>query len=184
MKEETTGIISNLRRFISNEAITVKIYIYWGIFTLVVFGFFGFLPVTKIFLSNVKLLDEMYESNKKLEKKIDELKIAKEKLDLVGEDANILDEYLPDDFLPQTYMVDMFVLTGDAGYTLGNLNFSKVGENFVDMSLKITGKGDLPSFIEKIESSGRITEIESLRMSIGDKDDNLSVSVRSFIMRK
>lgn len=184
MKEETTGILSTIKRLISNDAVSVKIYIYWGVFTLVIFGLFGFFPVTKIFISNVKLLEEMYDSNKKLESKIEELKVAKEKIDIVGEDAKILDEFLPDDFLAQTYMVQMSLMAGESGYSLDKINFEKVSGSSVSMSLSLTGKGKVIDFIEKLESSGRITQVENVKISIGDRDDTLNLNVKSFIMVK
>ena len=184
MKEIINWIYSTIHRFISNEAIAIKIYIYWGISTLMFFGLFGFYPVSKIFISNIKLLDEMYKNNLQLEKKIEELKVAKEKIDIVGEDAKILEQFLPDDFEPQTYMVELALLVGEAGYSLDKIDFGKIDNSRVSMSLGITGKGNLNDLVSSIETSGRITEIENIKLSLGDRDNTLNLTIKSFIMEK
>ncbi|MBW6441924.1 hypothetical protein K0B04_03435 [Patescibacteria group bacterium] len=182
MKEIINWVNNTINRFISNEAVAVKIYIYWGLVTLLFFGFFGFYPVSKIFISNVKVLDEMYQNNLKLEKKIEELKIAKEKIDIVGDDFKILDQFLPDDFEPQTYMVELALLAGESGYSLDRISFGKIDKSRVSMTLGITGKGNLIDLVRSIETSGRITEIENIRLSIGDRENTLNMSIQSFIM--
>ena len=82
--KKVNEFLNLIRRFLSNESISIKIYIVWGLITLLVFGFMGFLPVSKIFISNIGLLEDLYQNNLKLEKKIDELKIAKEKVNWLG----------------------------------------------------------------------------------------------------
>ena len=174
-----------IRRILSNEAIAIKIYIVWGLITLVVFGFMGFLPVSKIFLSNIDLLDDLYQNNLNLEKKIDELKVAKEKVELVGEDANILDKFLPDEFQAQNYLVDMSVIFGQSGYSLDSISFTNTSVNNVDevtMNLRISGKGNLKDLVASLEESKKLNEIQSIRFSVGGREDSLHMTIRSFIM--
>jgi len=182
MTEYINKIKNTLRRLLSNEAVAARIYIYWGLLTVVTFGIFGFLPVSKIFVSNIKLLDDMYQNNLKLEKKIVDLKDAKVKLDIVGDDADILDDFLPSDFEPQTYMVEIASLAGQAGYSLDRVSFGKIEKSRVSLSLGLSGKGDLKKLVQSIESSGKITEVGDISLSIGDREDSLKVSVDSYIM--
>jgi Tfp pilus assembly protein PilO len=184
MKNLFESIKNSVKRILSNEAISMRIYIYWGLLTIVVFGIFGFLPVSKIFFSNVKLLDQMYQSNLKLEKKIDDLKEAKTKLDIVGEDADILDKFLPSDFEPQTYMVEIASMAGQSGYSLDKVSFGKIENSKVSMNLGMSGKGNLKDLVKSIESSGRITEIENIKLSVGEREDSLNIKVDSYIMVK
>lgn len=175
---------NTIKRIFSNDVRAMKIYIGWGLLTLVVFGIFGFIPVSKAFVSNVKLLDAMYRNNQSLEKKISDLRDAKEKLDIVGNDVDVLDKYLPNDFEPQTYMVELSSMSGDAGYSLDKVNFGKIENSRVSMSLGISGKGDLKKLINSMESSGRITEVEDIKLTIGDREDSLSIKISSYIMEK
>ena len=48
--KKTDEFLNLIRRILSNESISIKIYIVWGLVTLLMFGFFGFLQVSKIFL--------------------------------------------------------------------------------------------------------------------------------------
>lgn len=176
------SFINFFKRILTNEAISLKIYIIWGLFTLVVFGILGFLPVSKNFLSNVKLLDELYQNNLSLEKKIEELKIAKEKVEIIGDDVNILDSFLPDEFLAQNYLVDMSVLFGQAGFSLDSVGFQNKDSNEVNMSVRATGKGNLKDLVKSLEESKKLNEIQSITAGIGDREDNINMTVKSFIM--
>jgi Tfp pilus assembly protein PilO len=184
MKEFFEKTLNTLKRFLTNEAVAARIYLYWGAATLIIFGIFGFWPVSKVFFSNIKLLDEMYQNNLKLEKKIVELKDAKVKLDIVGDDADILDEYLPNDFEPQTYLVEISSMAGKSGYSLDRVSFGKIENSRVSMSLSMSGNGDIKKFVQDVESSGKITEISSIELTIGDREDQLIIPIESYIMEK
>ncbi len=178
------SFINFLRRTLTNEAISLKLYIIWGFLTLIIFGFLGFLPVSKIFLSNFKLLNELYQNNLNLEKKIEELKIAKERVDVVGEDVSILDNFLPDEFQAQNYLVDMSVLFGQSGYSLDSVSFQNKDSNEVNMSIRASGKGSMKDLVKSLEESRKLNEIQSMTVGIGDRDDSVNMSIKSFIMEK
>lgn len=177
-------LINYLKRILTNEAISLKLYLIWGVLTLIIFGFMGFLPVSKIFLANVNLLNEIYQNNLSLEKKIEELKIAKEKVELVGDDVNILDNFLPDEFQAQNYLVDMSVIFGQAGFSLDSVSFQNKDSNEIDMGIRATGKGNLKDLVKSLEESKKLNEIQSITAGIGDREDNINMSVKSFIMEK
>lgn len=180
--KKVNEFLNLIRRFLSNESISIKIYIVWGLITLLVFGFMGFLPVSKIFISNIGLLEDLYQNNLKLEKKIDELKIAKEKVELVGDDINVLDKFLPDEFLAQNYLVDMSVISGQSGYSLDSVSFSNETANEVIMSIRISGKGDLKGLVSKLEESKKLNEIQSIKYNVSSREDSLDMTIKSFIM--
>lgn len=184
MNESFKTIINNLKRGLSNEALSVKLYIVWGILTLVIFGVFGFYPVLKNFISNIKLVEEMYQNNLSLKNKIKELEVAKEKLELIGEDAHILDTYMPNDFEAQTYMVNLSMIASESGYTLDKMSFGKSDASGVLLTIGISGRGNLEDLIKKIEFSGRLMEIQNIRYSIGEKSDTVNMTVKSFIMER
>ena len=182
MKEKKEEIINFIKRTLSNEALSVRIYIVWGILTLLVFGIFGLYPVSKIFVSNVKLLDDLYTNNLKLEKKIEDLKSAKEKVDIVGEDADILDNFLPDEFLAQNYLVDFSLLAGEAGYALDGVKFEEVEGSEVVVSLNLSGKGDLKYFVKSLEESRRLNEIIDIKYSVRDRENSINIGVNPFFV--
>ncbi len=184
MRNKQETLLNYIKRSISNEAVSVRIYIIWGVITLFVFGIFGFYPVIKNLISNAKLVEEMYQNNSSLKNKIAELKTAKEKLDIVGEGADILDIYLPYDFEAQTHMVNLSILTSGAGYSLEKINFGKAGSPEVSMVLSISGKGNLGDLVSKIEESGRLMEVQSIKYSVGEKSDTINMNIVSFIMKR
>lgn len=184
MNERKGGLVSFIQRTFSNEAISIKIYIAWGIVTLVVFGFLGVLSISKTFLTNAKLLDDLYTNNLKLENKVEELKVSKERVDLVGGDADILDEFLPDEFQPQDYLVNLSVISGKSGYFLDSVIFQEVGESEVNMSLRLSGKGNTKDIIRDLETSKKLNEIKDIDFSVGDREDSLNISIKSFMMDK
>lgn len=184
MKEKQEAFLNYIKRLTSNEAVLVKVYIVWGVLSLVVFGFFGFYPVMKNFVSNVKLVEEMYQNNLSLKNKIEELKVAKEKIEIVGSDLEILDKYLPNDFEAQTYLVNLSILVSESGYTLDKMSFGKDRGGDTSLTLGISGKGNMNELVNKIESSGRLMEIQSIRYSIGERSDTVNMTVRSFIMER
>lgn len=186
MNENQTkeSFVNYLRRLLTNEAISLKIYIIWGLLTLVVFGFLGFLPVSKNFLSNVKLLDELYQNNLSLEKKIEELKIAKEKVEIVGDDVNVLDTFLPDEFQAQNYLLDMSEIFGKIGYSLDSVSFQKRESNEVEMNIRASGKGNLVDLVKSLEESRKLNEIKIINTSFSEREDDIKMSIKSFIMEK
>lgn len=180
--KKSVEFLNLIRRILSNEAISIKIYIVWGLLTLLIFGFMGFLPVSKIFLSNISLLEDLYQNNLSLEKKIDELEVAKEKVELIGDDANILDKFLPNEFQAQNYLVDMSVIFGQSGYSLDSVSFSTKDANEVNMTLRVSGKGNLKDLVSKLEESKKLNEIQNIRYSVGSREDSLNMTIKSFIM--
>jgi hypothetical protein len=118
----------------------------------------------------------------KLEKKIGDLKSAKEKVDIVGEDADILDNFLPDEFLAQNYLVDFSLLAGEAGYALDGVKFEEVEGSEVVVSLNLSGKGDLKYFVKSLEESRRLNEIIDIKYSVRDREDSINIGVKSFIV--
>ena len=184
MKEKQEEFLNYIKRVTSNDAMLVKVYIVWGIFSLVVFGFFGFYPVMKNFISNIKLVEEMYQNNLSLKDKIKDLKVAKEKIEIVGSDLDVLDKYLPNDFEAQTYLVELSILVSESGFTLDKISFGKDKVGETSLTLGISGKGKMNDLVNKIESSGRLMEIQNIRYSIGERSDTVNMTVKSFIMER
>lgn len=180
--EKTNDFLNSIRRILSNESISIKIYIVWGLVTLVLFGFMGFLPVSKIFLSNIALLEDLYKNNLNLEKKIEELEVAKERVELVGDDVDILDKFLPDEFQAQNYLVDMSIIFGQSGYSLDSVSFTNKDASEVNMSLRVSGKGNLKDLVYRLEESKKLNEIQSIKYGVGNREDSLNMNIKSFIM--
>lgn len=184
MKDLFLKIKNLLSRILTNEAMSVKLYIGWGIVTLIIFGFFGFYPVTKIFMTNISLLEDVYQNNLQLQKKIDDLVVARDKINDVGSDVDILDNFLPNDFEPQNYIVELSLLAGESGFSLDRVSFSDVKNSKVPMALSLTGRGDVEDLVQKFEETGKLTEVQNLRYSINDKGSTINMNVVSFIMEK
>lgn len=174
--------INFTKRILSNESISIKIYIVWGILTLLLFGFMGFIPVSKIFITNTNILEDLYQNNLKLEKKIVELEEAKQKVDIVGDDIHILDKFLPDEFRAQNYLVEMSDIFGKYGFYTDSVNFRNTDSHKIGMDVKISGKGDLKDIVKNLEESKKLYEVQRIDLNVGDREDIVNINVVSFIM--
>jgi hypothetical protein len=178
------NILNSLKRIFSNEVTAAKIYVVWGILVLVIFGFLGLYPVTKILVSNFSLVDNLYKSNLSMEENLKKLKEVKEKLDYIEEDIYLLESFVPTDFRSQNYLVEMSDISGESGYFMDKINFSENKDSSVVLSLNLVGKGDPINMISRLESSAKLNEIELIRYSVGEVTDMLNIQIRSFIMDK
>lgn len=178
---------NGLKRILSNESVSYRVYLIWGVITLVFFGLFGLLPISINTVSNLKLANEMSKNNKNLDKKIVYLKKMKEDLKVVEESTQLLDIYLPDVYDPQNHVVELSVIVGDAGFSLSKFssNLSNLeNKNYIDSNLTVIGNGNLDKLISDIESSGRLSEIKNLSVSKGKEEVNIVMTIRSYIMEK
>ncbi len=178
------NILNSLKRIFSNEVTAAKIYVVWGVLVLVVFGFLGLYPVTKILISNFSLVDSLYKSNISMEENLKKLKEIKEKVDYVEEDIYLLENFVPTEFRSQNYLVEMSAISGESGYFMDKLNFGENKDSSVVLSLNLVGKGDPINMISRLESSAKLNEIELIRYSVGEVTDMLNIQIRSFIMDK
>ena len=177
------NVLNSLKSF-SNETTASKIYLVWGIFVLVVFGFLGIYPVTKILVSNFSLVDSLYKSNLSMEENLTKLKEIKEKIDYIEEDLYLLDKFVPTEFRAQNYLVDMSDISGDSGYYMDKLTFGENKDSSVVLKLSLIGKGDPVTVVSRLESSAKLNEVERVRYSVGEVNDVLNIQIKSFIMDK
>jgi len=150
------NILNSLRRILSNESISARIYIIWGISVLIIFGFLGLYPVTKILISNLTLIDDLYTSNISMEENVEKLKKLKEKVDFVKDDIYLLDSFVPTEFRAQDYLVDISVISSKNGYFMDKVSFGENKEFSVVLNISLIGNGSPTDMIQGLESSAKL----------------------------
>jgi len=188
MKEILNKFRNNLKRVFSNDSVSYRIYLIWGGATLLLFVFFGLVPVSKSLISNIKLSNEMVETNSNLSKKIQELKKIKEDLEIVDNSVDLLDANLPDVYDPHNHLVELTLIASGAGYQLDRFSLGSAGilegVGYRDVNLTMTENGDINKLITGIESSARLSEITNVKVSKNLETTSINMTVRSFTMEK
>lgn len=184
MRDRLQRTYNNISRLISNEYIAYKIYLVWLVMTLVLFGFFGIYPLSKSIFANYKLTREMVKTNSMLTKKIADITDAKEKMDRVSGFLNLLELYLPEEFSTQNYMVDFIFVAADGDYVVDRFTPLAQTPTIVDISVNLIGIGDFLKVINNLEALIRVTEIQNIRFTKNVEYNELTLTVRTFIMEK
>lgn len=184
MKERINLLLSNIKRLISNEEILYRAYLVLTVAAVVFVGLFGIIPASKNTVSNLKLVMEMNKTNKMLSNKVIELKKAEESLNNVGNNVFFLENYLPENFNIQNYMVDFVFAAGDADFVVSRITPIKEKNGSVDIYVSMLGTRDLVKLINILESLNRVSEIQEIRVTKGLEYNTLSMTLRTFIMEK
>ena len=135
-------------------------------------------------VANYKLVREMTKTNVMLRKKITDIADAKDKMDDISDFLKLLEIYLPDNFNIQNYIVDFVFSAGDADYVIDRFTPVKQDKGSVDIAVNLIGTGDPLKLIKNIESLIRVTEIQEVRFSKGVDFNELTLTVKTFIMEK
>jgi len=184
MKQRFQRILNNITRFITNEETQFRIYLYWAIAAVLVIGFFGIYPFTKSLINKIQVFSSMTSVNNNLSTKTKDLSIAETKLAEAGGDVLFIDNYLPETFNIQNYMVDFVVAVADGGFTVDTFTPVKQAGNAYELAIAMSGNGDIIKIIKNLEALNRVSEVESLRLYRNTEGINLNLLVKTFIMEK
>lgn len=184
VKVSSKRYTSNLSRSISNKDTLFRIYLYWAVLSVVFLGFFGIYPTAKAILNNLSIISEMKSVNTGLEKRLFDLLALKIKLDKVKNEIPLLDNYLPETFEIQNYMVDFVVASQEAGFNVQSFVPLQEESSSVYVNVELLGEGDVVGLIKNIEKLNRVTEVESVLLSRQAPYDILTLVVKNFIMER
>ena len=184
MKERPQLFFNKINRLISNEAISFKFYLFWGILAILTIGLFGILPGVKTVYENYRLVSDMKTTNVMLVKKIQDLDKVKSSLDNVGSNILYLEANLPRNFEIQNYMIIFVFAAGDANFVVDRFTPYSSEGNAVDILITLIGDGDLYKLISNLESINRISEVQDIKMTKTAAYNEITLKVRTFIMEK
>lgn len=184
MKEKIQKIRNNLTRLVTNEEVSYKIYLYWAALTVLLVGVFGIYPLTRALVGKYQISRQMTRLNKDLLKKINEISDASEKIKTVGSDVLYLNNYLPEDFDTQNYMIDFVTAAGKAGYYVDTFTPLTQEGSVIEISAGLSGEGNLVELTENLENMNRVSEIQNVGLTKGGAVDTLRLNIKTYIMEK
>lgn len=184
MKEKINLVVNNIRRLLSNEEFSYRVYLILVVGTFIVVGLLGIIPSTKILISNITLASDINKNNKDLSSKLVSLKKIEGDLNIVGQNAYFLESYLPETFNIQNYLVDFVFASGEANLVVERVTPVKEDNGVVDLAVIMVGNGDVVKLVNVLESLNRVTEVQSVSVSKGKEYDTLSMLIKTFIMEK
>lgn len=184
MKEKIHKISSSINRLLSNDFLALRFYQYWALGTFVLFGVLGIYPVSKVIFQKVPIVSQMRSLNKDLTEKADRLAELEEIIADVKTDAVYLQNYLPDTFDLQNYMVDFVITTAQAGFLIDRFTPETEKDNTTDIAVYLSGEGDLVELVSQLESLDRITEIIDMNYTQDSSGNRLRLLVKVYSMQK
>jgi len=184
MNKWLSKMLSSLSRFLSNEFLALRMYQYWALGTVVFFGFFGIYPNVKAIFQKVPLVYEMSKINKDLSSKAIELSKLENVLKEVRNDATFLHNYMPDNFDIQNYMVDFVISAAQTGFLVDRFIPMEKDNNITEVSVTLSGGGNLPALVSLLEDMERVTEVSQLRYTVEKDGGILRVVVKTYSMQK
>lgn len=184
MNKWVSKMLSSLSRFLSNEFLALRLYQYWVLGTIVIFGFFGIYPSVRAIFQKVPLVYEMSKINRDLFSKATELSKLETVLEEVRSDAVFLHNYMPDNFDIQNYMVDFVISAAQTGFLVDRFIPMEKDNNITEVSVTLSGGGDLPTFVSLLEDMKRVTEISQLTYTIEKDGGTLKAVVKTYSMQK
>jgi len=184
MKEKFNLVVSNLKRVLSNSDLSYKIYMVFAILTFILIGVFGIVPSSKVFIANIKLAIDMNKSNSMLSSKLVELKKVEGDLKAVEDSIFFLENYLPEQFNVQDYIVDFVFSSGETDFSIDRVTPVKEAGDVINLAIVFVGNGSPVELVNILESLNRVTEIQDLKVSQNEGYTTLSMLVKTFIMEK
>ncbi|MFC1700316.1 type 4a pilus biogenesis protein PilO [Patescibacteria group bacterium] len=184
MSKEAQKLKGYLSRLLSNDFIALRSYQYWAIGVFVIFGVIGIFSVSKAIYQKIPLMIEMQRINSDLSQKASELAELEKVLTDVSDDLIFLRNYLPDNFDIQNYMIDFVIASARSGFLVERFIPREEKDSVVEISVYLSGQGDLASLVGELESMDRITEILSIDYNRELSEDRIRMIVNTFGMKK
>lgn len=170
-----------IKRFFNNPIYMHHFYL--GLLTLaiILFGFFGIVPLVSVTFQKAVLLRDMREVNLKLAEKNEKLTSL---YDSMSTDYFIISNFnkiISAEFNSHKYLVDFFASAGASGFDV--LSFKKEdnedkGETKITAEVK--GEGDISDFIDRIENLKKTTEVENISYSIGSDSPRITLELKVY----
>ena len=180
-KLDKNKINLGLKRVFSNDYLTFRVYLVWGVITIVVVCLFGLIPASESLIDNFKIANEMKKTNAELGNKIDKLQKLKEDLDTISQYTDTFEKNFPEYYDAQNHMVELSFLSERAGFDLDNFNPNGFTGNEVSVSLKVSGSGDLYNLLKSIESAPRLSEVTNIQVNKSTDTIESNMSLKTFI---
>ena len=152
-----------LKRKLSDEEKSKKIYSIWFSLSFVFILFFGILPILRNLREKIEVQKEMVDLNDIFTQNIKTLSQLEKDYQEVEDYLPYLNQYLPEDANVQNYLLDFTAALSRSGFSLNKLTVSEGEHVLIKVSLQ--GTGDEQSVIDGIENLKRVTNIEKIAVS-------------------
>jgi Tfp pilus assembly protein PilO len=148
---------------------------WWAFFAVVAFGLFGIRPLYYILKEKKELISEMEATNEALAKNIEDLKVIEYDLIEAGESLDYLNEYMPESFVPEDFLLDLSFAVSRVDYTVERYAAyrrpTEENENELWVNVRIEGEGDTADLIRAIESLKRLTTVRNFRYTVDENEE-------------
>jgi len=158
-----------------------KLYSYWALVTVFLFGLLGVAPGIKTLSVKGKTISELSKIDKNLEIKVGELTKLRDEMGSLRQEVLYIDTFMPDNPDVQGYMVDFFDLVQKGGFTISRFSTENRAEvNGINIETSLEGFGDVLGLIKDIEDLNRITQVEKASVSRVRNEQRVDLSLKIY----
>lgn len=175
------NIKSSVPLFFSNEPLLSKIYVFWALVAMSLFGFFATGKLIFNFVQKVNLYKEMTQINYDINVRLLKLAELSENLETARSFSPRLESTIPADLNSHSYMVAFMQEASLAGFSVKNFVVAPetIGED-LPITAVLEGNGDLASFVSGLESFQRVTVVDSVTLKTLSEANEVTVNLRIF----
>lgn len=161
--------LNNFERYVSNSNVTFGVYSTLMLLTIILYVFFGIVPMFNMVISKGIALNEMKNIDTQMTEKIALLKTTDSTVKYLKKDTKYLDKYISIGGYTQDYLLSLLDAASSAGFSLREmvtptLVNDEADQGYVLVKMSLDGEGDHAQFIEQVEKMKYLASIESLQI--------------------
>lgn len=183
MNEAIRNKISSYRREVEDQRVNSSIYSLILVVTVLVYGFFGIIPLYRVLVHKYSTYRELTALNKKLMDKKESIDAVKAKLAEAAFYIEELDKVVSPDTAIEDYMVALVNNAATTGFKQRSLVLQ--GEADSEINLRVNFQGSetqLTALIESLENMQRLTIIDSFNYSQREDTANVELALHVFYL--
>ncbi|GIW69262.1 MAG: hypothetical protein KatS3mg101_0009 [Patescibacteria group bacterium] len=165
----------------SNEPLLSKIYVFWALVAVFLYGLFGIGNLTLSLIQKINLYKQMTQINYDLNVRLQKLAKLSEDLESAQKFTPVLASTVPEELNTHSYMVDFMQQASIAGFSVKNFVVSSEGTiEGIPITAILEGNGDLATFVSGLEGFRRVTVIDSVILKTLPSANEVTVNLRIF----
>jgi hypothetical protein len=188
------SVLARYKRLWVRGEVKVAFYSSWFFFTLLGFGLLGTFGILQKLQVKDKLIDQLIEVNKSMEKNILELQKAEGLIRNSKVNIGYFEKRMPNEKAEESYLKDLYVTCIQSNYTLSGLTQvgvgataqpdSQVPENEIKYYLKARGSKSPDILIENLEKLQRITYVRKVDFEEKNKVYIVNIELSAFYTKE
>jgi len=172
---------NSAKLFFSNELFLSKIYTFWALVCMVLFGFFAIGPLSFSMAKKVNLYKEMRTLNYGLNVKLQSLSKLSADIADAEKFEILLEATIPKELNTHSYMVLFMQQAAATGFSVENfMPSTDATGGEVPIVVILEGSGDLTGLISGLEGMQRVTVIDSVKYENHTDSTEATINLRIF----